>query len=492
MEPSGSRSRARDRDRAGICHLGQDRVRGPVRLRSDRHRHQLGSPALFRRRAVGDPHHRARARSRRALGRGSGGGDAPAPWLQPPRAGVRDHRSRRSEDAVVSTRGDLLSELPEEARNRRFDELQRRLADVWSEMRLNHPDECVVVIPSVTLDRAVAASGSLTQAYEERYLFMLMLLRQPRLRMIYVTSAPIAPEIIEYYLSLLPGIIPSHARTRLSLVAVNDLSERSLSEKLLDRPALLRRIAAGIPNPARCHLVPYNSTELERDLALTLGIPMFGADPRLSPLGSKTGCRRLFADVGVPHPLGAEDLRRLDEVADALMSMRAERPAMEGAIVKLNEGVSGAGNALVRLGRLPPPGAPDERECVLSRLDAMELESQQTPRAAYLVKLEEGAGIVEERITGEEVRSPSVQLRILPEGRVELLSTHDQLLGGASGQSYLGCTFPAAPQYARLISGYAEGIGERLAREGVLGRFAVDFVAVRDAVGSWSAYAIEV
>ena len=91
-------------------------------------------------------------------------------------------------------------------------------------MRLNHDDESVVVVPSITLDRAVAASGSLTQAYEERFLFLLMLLRQPRLRMVYVTSLPVAPEIIEYYLSLLPGVIPSHARARLSMVAVHDSS----------------------------------------------------------------------------------------------------------------------------------------------------------------------------------------------------------------------------------------------------------------------------
>ena len=79
----------------------------------------------------------------------------------------------------------------------------------------------------------------MTQAYEERFLFLLMLLRQPRLRMVYVTSMPIAPEIIEYYLALLPGVIPSHARARLSLVAVHDSSPRSLSEKLLERPRLL-------------------------------------------------------------------------------------------------------------------------------------------------------------------------------------------------------------------------------------------------------------
>ena len=56
-----------------------------------------------------------------------------------------------------------------------------------------------------------------------------------------------------------------------------------------------------------------------------------------------------------------------------------------------------------------------------------------------------------------------MQLRVQPGGKVELLSTHDQLLGGASGQSYLGCVFPAAPEYARLITSDAELIGQQLA-----------------------------
>ncbi len=202
---------------------------------------------------------------------------------------------------------DLLSALTEDERYRRFDTLQSRMPGVWSAMRLNHDDESVVVVPSISLDRAVAASGSLSQAYEERFLFLLVLLRQPRLRMVYVTSMPIAPEIVEYYLALLSGVIPSHARARLSLISVNDASPRSLSEKLLERPRLLRRIADLVPNPARSHMVPYNTTTLERDVALSIGIPMYGADPRLAELGSKTGCRRLFAEVGVPHPLGRRE-----------------------------------------------------------------------------------------------------------------------------------------------------------------------------------------
>ena len=121
----------------------------------------------------------------------------------------------------------------------------------------------------------------------------------------------------------------------------------------------------------------------------------------------------------------------------------------------------------------------------------MRFELPDMPFDGYVAKLAERGGIVEELISGVELRSPSVQLRVTPLGEVELLSTHDQLLGGPSGQSYLGCRFPADFAYARAISADATTIGRRLAREGVLGRFAIDFVVVRDPAGAWSQYAIE-
>ena len=109
-----------------------------------------------------------------------------------------------------------------------------------------------------------------------------------------------------------------------------------------------------------------------------------------------------------------------------------------------------------------------------------------SPFDAYVAKLAESGGIVEERIVGEELRSPSVQLRVTPGGDVELLSTHDQLLGGPSGRATWAVAFPADFAYARAISAEAMSIGERLARKGVLGRFALDFVVVKDPDGSWT------
>lgn len=389
-------------------------------------------------------------------------------------------------------RQDTLDQLDESERYARFDRLQAGMARVWDEMRLNLEAESVVVLPSVTVDRVGVRSGAMTQAYEERFLFLLLLLRQPRLRMVYLTSMPVQPTIVEYYLALLPGVIPSHARARLQLVSVNDSSPRPLSEKLLERPRLLRRVRELIDDAGRSHLVPYNTTPLERDIAISLGIPMYGADPRLFGWGTKTGCRRLFAEEGVPHPVGAEDCHTLDDVIDALAVVRARRPSAAAAIVKLNEGVSGAGNAVVDLADLPSPGSASEKAQLSARVSSMRFELPDMPFSAYAAKLAERGGIVEEMVSGQELRSPSVQLRVLPSGEVELLSTHDQLLGGPGGQSYLGARFPADFAYARSISSVARTVGERLAREGVLGRFALDFVVVRDAEGAWTPYAIEV
>ncbi len=371
-----------------------------------------------------------------------------------------------------------------------FDQLQKKLIPLWKSIeRLNQDPQTIVVVPSMSID--AIGSGTLMQAYEERFLFLLLLLRQPRARLIYVTSQAILPNIIDYYLDLLPGVIPSHARPRLFLIAPLDGSARPLSDKLLDRPRLIERIRSLIMDPARAHLVPFNTTDREKELALRLGIPMYGADPKFFSLGTKSGCRKIFMEENVPHPLGYEDLGSKEEVIKAIAQMRVKKPSIQQVLLKLNEGVSGEGNAIIDLTGLPPPGNSKELSMLEERLRAMKFELPDVTYESYMQKLEERAAVVEERIIGEEFRSPSVQLRITPLGAVDLLSTHDQLLGGPSGQSYLGCVFPADTGYASLITREAAKIGRRLAKEGVIGRFALDFVVVRSS-GKWEPYAIEI
>src|SRR5438477_6708301 len=229
-----------------------------------------------------------------------------------------------------------------------FDQLQRKLVPLWKSIEaFNQDPQTIVVVPSMSID--LAGAGAVVQAYEERYLFLLLLRRQPRARLIYVTSQTILPNIIDYYLDLLPGVISSHARQRLFLPSPMDGSVRPLSDKLLARPRLIERIRSLIMDPDRAHLVPFNTTRREKELALRLGIPMYGADPKFFPLGTKSGCRKIFMEENVPHPLGRENVGSKEELLEAIMEMRAKKPSMRQVLVKLNEGVSGEGNAVVDL-----------------------------------------------------------------------------------------------------------------------------------------------
>jgi hypothetical protein len=384
----------------------------------------------------------------------------------------------------------LPFDVSDEEAAAQFDLLQKKLVPLWRSIEcFNQDEQTIVVVPSISLEMAV--TGFEVQGYEERFLFLLLLLAQPRAQLIYVTSQAIHPSVVEYYLGLLQGVIRSHAMRRLTLLSPYDDSARPLSLKLLERPRLLERIEAGIQDKDRAHLVCYNTTYLERNLALRLGIPLYGADPRHFSFGTKTGCRQRFARAGINHPLGFDNLSSIDEVVGALTRMREQRPSMAQAVVKLNEGVSGEGNAMVDLSNLGAAAT----GAIGERVRAMRFEKPDISFDEYASKFHECGGVVEERVGvgASEVRSPSVQLRVTPLGDVELLSTHDQMLGGPSGQSYLGCIFPADPGYASAITRDAAKVGELLRDAGVIGRFALDFVVTRaNENAAWETYAIEV
>jgi hypothetical protein len=381
--------------------------------------------------------------------------------------------------------------IPEDEAQARFESLQKKLVPLWEHIHsFNAAEQTIVVVPSQTIE--FDWKGAEMQAYEERMLFMLLLLRQPRARMVYATSQTILPSTVDYYLSLLPGVVYGHALDRFVNVAVQDRTPRPLTIKLLERPHVCERIRSLIKDPDHAHLVAYNVTKHERDLALRLGIPLYGADPKFWPLGSKTGSRQVFEASGVSYPIGSEDLHSLEDVLDALNEMRRKKPRLRSAIVKLNEGISGEGNAVVDLSGLPHPDDAGAAPGLKERLRQMRFEARSVTFDSFFEKMETFGGIVEERIEGHDFCSPSVQLRITPLHEVEVLSTHDQLLGGPSGQSYLGSKFPADPRYRPLIGREARAIGQELAKHGVLGRFAIDFVVVRDDAGEWRSYAVEI
>lgn len=371
-----------------------------------------------------------------------------------------------------------------------FLSLQQRLPGLFARLIADPlAARTVVVAPGLSLDPEVLAKVAGVRFYEERLLSLLMLLRLPNTRVVFLTSEPVAPVIVDYYLGLLPGIPSGHARRRLVLLSAHDASPVSLSRKLLERPRLLARVREAIGDPAMAHLSVFNASADEVSLAVALGIPMYACDPELRYWGGKSGSRRLFREAGVPLPDGAEDLADFEQAAEALEALLARQPSLSRVVLKLDQGFSGEGNAVLDL---DPVARPRTASALLQALRArLEPEAEGMERADFEALFRRHRGIVEAWIEGQGKRSPSVQLRINPLGEIELISTHEQVMGGRRGQVFLGSRFPADPAYARQLHGYGLAIGEGLKRRGVLGRFSVDFISLPTEHG-WQHQAIEI
>ena len=364
-----------------------------------------------------------------------------------------------------------------------FAELQAKLRTFWPQVTLRSIgdiERTVVVVHSLPPELPVTLAP-VFPAYEERFLcLVLSLLRAPRSRVVYVTSQPIHPRVLDYYFGLVPELDTPEARSRFVPVSLVDGRNEPLARKLVERPGAIRRIKSLIGDPELAILIPFTMTDAEAELAVRLGVPAYGSDPALSWLGTKQGSRRIFADEDVPHPAGL-DIDGERDLVRAIRQISAFRPHARRVVVKLNRGVSGLGNAIVDISRA-------DRD--LSA--AMELEDAESTVEDYLAALNEEGGIVEEMIEGDDFRSPSVQLRVSPAGQVDIMSTHDQVLGGPHGQTYFGCHFPADNEYAAQLAVEGLKVGRRLAREGVIGRASVDFVAVREEDAGWNPYALEI
>jgi hypothetical protein len=317
-------------------------------------------------------------------------------------------------------------------------------------------------------------------AMEHRYLHSQTVLnRIEGCECVFVCSQAPEPEVLAYYQELVAPHRADAIRAKVRCIVVGDRSARSLSAKLLDRPDLLdelRRIVGDRP----ALIEPWNVTPDEVAVACAIGVPINGSDPSLRPAAFKSAGRHLFEAAGVATPVGCEHVRDVTGVVEAVRSIRMRRPGVRKVVVKHDDSGAGDGNAVIRV--VDAGGAPlgdeDVTAAVLSLPDW------------YLSDLTAG-GIVEELIEADEVRSPSVQVDMHPDGSARVLATHDQIVGGDNGQVYLGCRFPADPGYAGELGRVGAAVGAHLGRLGAVGRASVDTVAACQDQ-RWDVLAIEI
>jgi hypothetical protein len=323
--------------------------------------------------------------------------------------------------------------------------------------------DTLIVLPSLSFPATELAKITAIERYEERLLYLLLQLTEPDTHIIYITSLPIDPIVIDYYLRFLPD--PHAARQRLTLLSLGHFSGRGLACDLAADDAALGRVRAALADHGtNAIILPFNVTDAERAVALELETPLFAVHPDLVALGSKTGSRRVARAAGVPVLPGVEDLWSTTAISEAVDGLRLRHRDVDAVVVKLNNGFSGQGNAMVTWNSTLSDIA--DRETVFC--------ATEETWESYAAKIAAEGAIVEQLVSSRSA-SPSAQAWISPAGEVTVVSTHDQILGGPGGQVYLGCRFPARPAYRAAIIAYAEAIGRHLADAGVVGPFAIDF-----------------
>ncbi|MFF3273847.1 peptide ligase PGM1-related protein [Streptomyces chrestomyceticus] len=400
--------------------------------------------------------------------------------------------SRRLEGAIVApgAADDGVRPADETAA---FRELRERLRGPFGSDGVggsDGPPGVVVVVPSFTLDQAGMDKIPGIVHYEERLLAFLHLLRDPRRRLVYVTSLPLPEPLVTYALGLVRSLSVPDARRRLVLLDCGDDRPAPLTQKLLRRPDLLERIKSLVRDPEDACLLAFNGSPYERSLAVRLGVPLYACDPDLSHLGTKSGARALFKSAGVPVPRGVEGVRDRDDLVAALAELRAAHPDVDRAMIKLNDGFGAGGNAMFAF-HGAPRGSGAGRWIRRVLPDRIEFATPPDHWAGYAGKLDVMGGVVEEFLAGAEVTSPSAQVHVSPSGGVRVISTQDQLFDAALRQTYTGCSSPARAEYRPALLDLAHRAGRALAAAGAVGIASVDFVSVRGTSG-FRQYAVEI
>jgi hypothetical protein len=293
-------------------------------------------------------------------------------------------------------------------------------------------------LPSLTLDKqellkvqAVKKNYLLQKVsvYEQRQLYNLLMLQNPKVRIIFISSMPIDEAIIQYYWRLCSsGVSFEDFKSRLTLLSPMDSRSISLVEKILSRPLLIQKMKKLNRNPERTCLVCNVSSEYEFELCKKLDCVFLGFDPKQNYFGTKDGSKKIFQMAKIPFPdatpICKDEISFYEETLDLIQ--RNDNADM--IVVKLNDSFSGKGNANMKLHHL--------REFMKIKKERKDILQELTNECHNLIfsadtnwetfrKRINDMGVISE-IFIDSIECPSGQ-GYVEKGKLTLVSTHDQV-----------------------------------------------------------------
>ena len=390
---------------------------------------------------------------------------------------------------------------------------QRRRLKGWLLRKNQGKPVLVLTVPSLNLPKAEVDGILGIEYYEHRALWNILKARDPNVHVLFVTSTKVPSEAIDHLLEGIPRAEAEAMRRRIHIYSLNDLSPEYLSEKVRNNPEAIHEIhrlgkkLLGEPiTSSNTSLSGFITDSSLGRLAANLGVPVTGMNPLLNYLNSKSGNRELAAEAHIPYPIGFNHNMTTMEIVNAIDALYLEAGGKGSAFVKTNFGTSGQGIIHVPFAELgidfvepgkihtPTAGFNSPAQTLTLKSKNRRRKERQRRIRQFLENTQDEGGswkdiygriLKDGAVTENGVvhdRSPSVQLDIGADGKIELLSTHMQIL---AGRTYKGSNQPAYvdPQVTALLTGYAMAYANTLARYQVVGRVALDFFEVRTADG---------
>jgi len=307
----------------------------------------------------------------------------------------------------------------------------------------------IIVLPSITLDSEDIRDIEGIQYYETRGLWEILKSTETDQEVIFISSLPLLEDSYEHLLSFFPN--SDEMRNKITFFSLNDNRQGlSLAEKLLENSDVLEELSEKIKGK-NCYLQSFISTEKELELAKKLNVPLYGAHPSLEIWSTKSGNRKIFEKSKINVIPGIEGIKSVSDLQSSIKKLWSENPLLSKFIVKHDLGVSGKGNAFLEMDisfvKFSKYSVVAQELYLLTRLSKMKIVDKSIGHQEFLKKIERG-GVLE--IFMENIfSSPSTQGIIHTDGKVEILSTHEQLLDDTA-QVFQGSIFPAKENWAKI------------------------------------------
>ena len=245
--------------------------------------------------------------------------------------------------------------------------------------------------------------------------------------------------------------------------------------------AAARAIRALVPDPDRAHLVPYNTTRARARSRDARSASRCTAPTRASsPRDEDAAAAASSPEEGVRHPLGREDLSTTDDlVGGGRASCARERPAWRRCR-EAERGRLGRGQRAPRprRARRPARRADGDRRPAADA-DAVRVAGDRLRR--YMEKLDEAGrrrrGAHRRRGVPQPER-PAAHHAARRASRCSPRTT--SCSAGRAARPTSAASSRRTRATPTAITREAAKVGRRLAAEGVIGRFALDFVVVRE------------